>query len=50
MFIKIIKIKNKFGKDVVLILGDCVMKKSGIESISTRNKNTKKNKFHLLKK
>ena len=32
------KIKSKFGKDVVLILGDWSMKKSGIKSISTPNK------------
>ena len=40
------KIKNKFGKDVVLILGDWSMKKSGIKSISTPNKKSEK----LLKK
>ena len=36
------KIKNKFGKDVVLILGDWSMNKSGIKSISTPNKKNEK--------
>ena len=40
------KIKDKYGKDVVLILGDWSMNKSGIKSISTPNKKTEK----LLKK
>ena len=40
------KIKNKFGKDVVLILGDWSMNKNGINSISTPNKKNEK----LLKK
>ena len=40
------KIKNKFGKDAVLILGDWSMNKSGIKSISTPNKKNEK----LLKK
>jgi hypothetical protein len=36
------KIKKIFGNDVVLILGDWSMKKSGIKTISTPNKKTEK--------
>ena len=34
--------KNKFGKDVVLILGDWSINKSEIKSISTSNKKNEK--------